>query len=431
MLIRGSLAKCLQEMFSTAVQPNKCLAMPQGHPEYPDSEIWLGDEPKTCSCCSQKHSVKVDASNVCHFSTHGLGDIKWTNMLLRKLPNFPYQELNKGIEALRSFPSWPSVAAFRNSLKDNEDISMADYLSLKSNCHLMGITNSYDLLIMYLSADLLGLCTLIDFSHRYLFREFNLNLLRFISISRLGFELILRTAQQEIGEDGIEYVTSENLYNMNRKACLGGFMSVSSYGKTIVPNVIYSPKFDVSKNQSIYLNVDIASHYGSVLMSSFSYSNYVYYDSQSTLVENMNKAARLGELPKFCRDMRASGDLYILLTVVLHFSEEAQLLLKDFVPVIRKKKVLFSELGFSQRAYCATMDIPFSEMEINVQDFAQQTCTLTIEYIETLLDLGIDILQIDEACTASRHPIFAPVISRMLQIKNTTTLGFRRNWIKV
>ena len=432
MLIRGSLAKSLQEMFSTAIQPNKCSAMPNGHPQYPDNDIWLGDEPKSCSCCLQKHAVRQDASDICHFSAKALGSIKWSHMLLRKLPHFPYSVLNKGITKLRSMQNWPSMESFENSLKDNENISLRDYESLKANCSSMGIRTSYDLLIFYLSADLLGLCTLIDFSHQYLFKEFNMNLLRFLSISRYGYDLILRTAQDEIGEEGIEYVTDERLYNMNRKACLGGFMSVSSYGKTIVPNVIYSPEFDPHKPQSVYLNVDIASHYGSVLLSSFSYSNYRYFDEKSGLVQDMNNAARLGKLPEFCNQMRASaGDLYILLTVVLHFPPDAQLLLKDFVPIISKRKLLFTELGFSQRAYCEKMDIPFCESEINIQDFSQQTCTLTIEYIQTLLDLGISIVQVDEACTASRHPIFAPVISKMLQIKNTTTLAFRRNWIKV
>ena len=85
----------------------------------------------------------------------------------------------------------------------------------------------------------------------------------------------------------------------------------------------------------------------------------------------------------------------------------------------------------NQRKYASELQIPVLESAINVSDFSQQNCLLTAEYVQTLVNLGVQVLRITEVSTSLRHPIFLPIIQKILRLKNETQLSFRRNWMKL
>ena len=431
MLIRASLDKSLREMYTTALQPNRCDAFPAGSKDYPEAELWLG-EPKQCACCITKHAVKKDASDVTHFATHGLGGFQYAPKLLRKLNHFPYSMLKKGIVKIKAKNSWPLKKTFKNSLRDFEEISDSDYNSLKEDCFSIGIKNGYSLLLYYLHCDILGLINLLNISSKYLYQNFGLNLLRLMSISRFGYEVILKTASEAVGSVGLEYVPSEKLYRMYRGGGFGGFLTCNRMGNVITPNHIYNPNFDVEADQSLYANLDISSFYGSVLLASFPYTDHQHFDDKSNLVQDMNRALDSGTLFQFIANMRFSKDLHIFMNAVLTFPPEVQLFLREFVPVVGRKIVRLNDLSFEQRKYAEQLQIPISNRTpINVADFSQQTCMLTAEYVETLVGLGVQVLKICEVSTSQRFPIFKPIIEKMLRLKNETQLSFKRNWMKL
>ena len=68
--------------------------------------------------------------------------------------------------------------------------------------------------------------------------------------------------------------------------------------------------------------------------------------------------------------------------------------------------------------------------EINVSAFGQQTVVLTYEYVHTLQQLGVSVIRVCEAVTGLRFPIFRPILQKILTIKNTTKLAFRKSWMK-
>ena len=430
MLIRASLDKSLKEMYSTALQPNRCEAFPDGFGPYPDVDLWLG-ESKQCACCVSKHSLKKDLSDVCHFAVHGLGDLKYAPKLLKKLNFFPYSMLHMGTARLKAEASWPSKDSFKNSLRDNEEISDADYVSLKTDCFEMGVETGYSLLVLYLHCDLLGLINLLNVSTIYLYQNFGLNLLRHMSISKFGFELILKCASETVGSQGLEFVSSEKLYRHYKKGNFGGFLSCNKMGQIITPNHIYNQDFDVSSDQSVYVNLDIASHYGSVLLTSFPYTDHQFYDQDSDLVQDMNRALDSGTLFKYIANLRESKDLHIFMDVVLSFPREVQIFLQEFVPIVGKRVISLNDLSYAQRKYASELQIPVLESAINVSDFSQQNCLLTAEYVQTLVNLGVQVLRITEVSTSLRHPIFLPIIQKILRLKNETQLSFRRNWMKL
>ena len=430
MLIRCSLQKALDEMVSTALQPSVCEAYPHGDPSYPQSKLWLSETEKTCLCCAEKYSVRTEARDVCHFSEKALGSVEYAPRFLSKLPQFPYKLLDLGIPKLKAMKSWPSRESFQNALKDNEEITEQDYSRLKTDCANMGVTTGYGLLYYYLSCDLYGLANLLHASTKYLFKNFELNLLRYMSISKFGYDLIIRTANEQINHQGLEYVSDENLYRMYKAGSQGGFLSCNAMARSLIPNMVYNPEFDVDDPQSIYMNLDITSHYGSVLMGPFSFADHQYHDATSDLVQGMNTALDSQSLSCFVENLRATKDVHIFMTVILAFSPETQLLLREFVPIITKQRIGLNDLSFSQRSYANLVGVPMINNEINVSAFGQQTVVLTYEYVHTLQQLGVTVIRVCEAATGLRFPIFRPILQKILTIKNTTKLAFRKSWMK-
>lgn len=91
--------------------------------------------------------------------------------------------------------------------------------------------------------------------------------IRYISVSKIGFDLIIQNSGLVTGDDGLEYVPNSFLYNMYKKSLCGGFLSANFAGKHFEINNIYKGvAFDHSKTQSLYMPSDVKSCYGSVLL---------------------------------------------------------------------------------------------------------------------------------------------------------------------
>ena len=187
LLIRSSLAKSSAEMYDSQLAHNVCDAYPNGNPHFPDSDLWLGTQKKDCNCCKDRHHIRTDAPELCQYAEVALRDVQKLDVLLKKLPQFPYSALERQtIESIKARQDWPGIEEYTNTLKDGQTISQNDYDRLRTDCHSMGVTTLFGLLVLYLASDCFSLVCLLDFSHRYIYQQFGLNLLRFLSLPRLG-----------------------------------------------------------------------------------------------------------------------------------------------------------------------------------------------------------------------------------------------------
>ena len=255
LLIRSSLAKASDDLVTSALQPTRCAFYPEGPPgAHPSSRIWLGER-KDCPCCVNLSPILEEAPEVIDYADRMMGDSKHTELLLKKLQNFPYSILDEDLEELNKSTTFPSREKFVNQLQDGKEIDIESYQSLKEDCERANIADPMSLLITYQNVDVISLLLLLQFSYKFVFRHFGLNILRYISISKLAFDIVLRHATATVGE-GLEYVSSYRLYNFFKSSLQGGFSQATQYGRMFVSNFKYSSKFKPSKPQTLYCLLD-------------------------------------------------------------------------------------------------------------------------------------------------------------------------------
>jgi len=107
-----------------------------------------------------------------------------------------------------------------------------------------------------------------------------------------------------------------------------------------------------------------------------------------------------------------------MIEVFVTFPESCQVLLSELVPCMRKAVVGYEMLSEFQRNLVRDLPINMLSTPINVADFSPQYQILTLDYITLLHNLGVRVEYVNRVFSATSHPIFRDVISKMLTIKS-------------
>ena len=267
LLLRGSLGKLSGNITSNKLQSKYCQKSPppstasgaEIHGHFGEKVLNLGKR-KSCDCCKNRFHVPTGAPELLKFSQICLGQRDLVTSILHKVENFPH-----GILDLWDAPgltSFPSKEKFKNSLRDDKEITDAEYSKFHSFCQTLGLirpdnqVNLKDLILIYAWGDVQSLSLLLCVTSDYLYTEFGLNLLQFGSISRFAYELLLKESSKRLGFEstaGLSYVNDRKTFDLVSKSKNGGFLSSTYFGKKLTCNNIYGDDFSLSDPQTFSL----------------------------------------------------------------------------------------------------------------------------------------------------------------------------------
>ena len=183
LLLRSSLKRASDAMASSSLQLTKCAANPDVDPN--ESVICLSPTAKSCSCCKSREHIPTDHPELLKFADICFGDSSKLKFLTQKWSEFPFSLLND-MPQLERMPGFPSRDYFvNNHVSPPQQMTEREYLDVKILCQSYGVITARDLLVFYSLSDSIILSLVVTCAYKLLFREFNLNVLRFNTVSRL------------------------------------------------------------------------------------------------------------------------------------------------------------------------------------------------------------------------------------------------------
>ena len=407
------------------------------------SGFHLSDHKKTCQCCNDLFDFRKDGGGVlCDFSKNFFNDEKFVNDLTRKAP-FPYSKLDELLSADRTaiveevmLHPIPPRSEFLNELADSKGddesrtTSPREYNELIDLTTTLGIDCFGDLLLLYNCVDTLLVLLNLFAINRFYFQHFGLSILRYSSLSKYGFDVLMQGVQKEYGR-GVEGISSPDLLEFLKDGNFGGLSSfLKCGGRPEYANLAELIGFLKDNPQSAKIFVDVNSLFPFSMLGLLPMANYYLHQAESKLVVEMNRLLKskgaAAFVDHFEKEGKRTSTLY-LLRVDIRYPHSTHVNLMDLVPTVRKRVVKIDELSPAQRDCVNRMDVkPSTKDPIMMADLHPQTITVTLCYLSLLVRLGVEIRTVVSVATAFGAPYFKTAATKILDLKKTAKIAHLR-----
>ena len=405
--------------------------------------FWSELYSKDCDCCKNLYLIREQGQILCKYVLDYFGDLSLIDVCFSKAL-FPYQYVDKLInsddgsfnaEALNH--PIPSRNHFNNSLSDSGELpSQEEYDELRSNLELVGAKTFGDYLLHYNSCDSIHVLICLLTIERFYFQHFDLSIMRYNSLPRFGYDILLRSCAERAGGDGsVEFVHDESQRLFLREANTGGLQLCARNGGNVeMMNCIELPHFDSSKPQTKCLSLDINSLFP---FSFFAYplpkSSYQLHESDSDLINEMNQIllerGRQAFIDFYNKIIEKNSTFY-LIEVSIHYPEALHDVL-DVVPSFRKRAVRGTELSEAQRSLLEQLGLKGDfDKKVLIADLNDQTVIVSFQHLALLVDLGVELVSFSRCMTAFQSFCFRDAIGKLLELKKNAATPYFRSLAK-
>ena len=428
LIIRSSLEKATNNLVDNVIQMTSCQATQ--NEERQETKLCLLPRPKECSCCIAKFHLPTLNPEILEFSRICLGNVKFCDILVTKLPSYPYSLHSLGLERMEAMTQPPPRHFFTNDLRDGELISDESYQQFIELFRVLGMKENKSMMIMYLLIDILSLSLLLHHSSILMARHFELDILQYSTISKYAFEVMIKDATQLTNNDGLEFCPNGEVFDAFNKSIFGGFNSVSSFGVMEKSNFIYQPDFNPSETQRFFLPIDQNSQYGIALCSSLPFSQHEFHGPESPMVCLLNSMLSNAAFLSYLETNFPKK--YFLIDVELHYPAQCQDYLVNFVPTMRKAHITADQLSSRQKELAEILNLKKdTTTPMTISDFHDQRGSYSLPYLKLLVALGLQIRQVYSLVISASYPIFKRIIERILELRRLSDDPFSRSWFKL
>ena len=407
-----------------------------------NSGFWLQPVSKDCACCRHLYNMTHQGQVLCNFCVDYYGDLNLVDVSFSKAL-FPYSYVDKLIDDEGNFipdalnDPIPSRCHFKNELSDSDELpSEAAYEKLLSLLQKVGVTNFADYLLFYNSGDTLELLVALLTIERFYFEHFDSSVLRYNSLPRFAYDILLRSCLEKEGGDGsVDFLASESERLYLKEANCGGIQLCSTAGGPVdYMNCIELPRFSPVRRQKKTVTLDINSLFPWAFFAfPLPKSSYRLHDEDSVLVRQMNdvlaERGRDGFI-EFYKDLVEKNSTYYLIEVSISYPDHVHDLL-DIPPSFRKRRIHKTELSEDQRALLEKLGLKTDfRQAVLVNDLNPQKVIVSFLHLCLLAELDVTIEGFSRVMTAFQSYCFRDAIGKMLALKRNASSPYFRSLAK-